>query len=58
VSAYGGCQDEAFNNLADEISQRQVAGEATGEEGRQQCHQVTGLSAAECAIDVSLQAVR
>jgi len=32
VSAYGGCRDEALNNLADVISQRQVAGEATGEE--------------------------
>jgi hypothetical protein len=32
VSAYGGCRDEALNNLAHEIRQRQGAAEATGEE--------------------------
>jgi hypothetical protein len=32
VSAYGGCQDEALNNLTDEIRQRLAVGEATGEE--------------------------
>ena len=32
VSAYGGCRDEALNNLTDEIRQRQGAAEQTGEE--------------------------
>jgi hypothetical protein len=32
VSAYGGCRDEALNNLADEIREQQVAAEAIGEE--------------------------
>ena len=27
VSAYGGCQDEALNNLTDEIRQRQETGD-------------------------------
>ena len=31
VSAYGGCRDEALNNLADEIRQRQGEGELTGD---------------------------
>jgi hypothetical protein len=31
LSAYGGCRDEALNNLSDELRQ-QRAGEATGEE--------------------------
>jgi len=31
VSAYGGCRDEALNNLTDEIRQRQAEAEATGE---------------------------
>ena len=31
VSAYGGCRDEALNNLADEIRQRQEEVEATGD---------------------------
>jgi hypothetical protein len=33
VSAYGGCRDEALNNLSDEIQQRQAEGEGTGREG-------------------------
>ena len=32
VSAYGGCRDEALNNLADEIRQRRVGVETTGDE--------------------------
>ena len=32
VSAYGGCRDEALNNLTDEIRQRHDAAEQTGEE--------------------------
>src|SRR6266699_1267822 len=32
LSAYGGCQDEALNNLTDEIRERQGAAEETGEE--------------------------
>jgi hypothetical protein len=32
VSAYGGCRDEALNNLTDELHQREQTGEATGEE--------------------------
>jgi hypothetical protein len=32
ASAYGGCRDEALNNLTDEIRQRKDAGDATGEE--------------------------
>ena len=31
LSAYGGCRDEALNNLSDELRQHQ-AGDATGEE--------------------------
>jgi hypothetical protein len=32
VAAYGGCQDEALNNLTDELRQQRVAGEATDNE--------------------------
>jgi hypothetical protein len=32
VAAYGGCQDEALNNLTDELRQQRAAGEATGNE--------------------------
>ena len=32
LSAYGGCRDEALNNLADEIRQHQGAAEEPGEE--------------------------
>jgi hypothetical protein len=32
LSAYGGCRDEALNNLTDELRQRQGVGEATGDE--------------------------
>jgi hypothetical protein len=32
VSAYGGCRDEALNNLTDEIRQHQGAEEKTGKE--------------------------
>jgi hypothetical protein len=32
LSAYGGCRDEALNNLADQIRQRRGAAEKTGEE--------------------------
>jgi hypothetical protein len=32
LSAYGGCRDEALNNLTDELRQRKGAGDATGEE--------------------------
>jgi hypothetical protein len=32
VSAYGACQDEALNNLTDELRQRRGAGESTGDE--------------------------
>jgi hypothetical protein len=31
VSAYGGCRDEALNNLSDEVRQRE-AGQSTGNE--------------------------
>ena len=34
VSAYGGCRDEALNNLADEIRQRDVTRNETQVEGR------------------------
>jgi hypothetical protein len=30
VAAYGGCQDEALNNLTDELRQQRATGEATG----------------------------
>jgi hypothetical protein len=32
VSAYGGCRDEALNNLSDEVRQQHKAGESTGDE--------------------------
>jgi len=32
VSAYGGCRDEALNNLTDELRQRQPVGDGTGDE--------------------------
>ncbi len=32
VSAYGGCRDEALNNLSDEIQQLRAEGEGTGSE--------------------------
>lgn len=32
LSAYGGCQDEALNNLTDEIHQRRGAEMPTGDE--------------------------
>jgi hypothetical protein len=32
VAAYGGCQDEALNNLTDELRQRDAVGESTGDE--------------------------
>ena len=32
VSAYGGCRDEALNNLSDELRQQHRAGESTGDE--------------------------
>jgi hypothetical protein len=32
VAAYGGCQDEALNNLTDELRQRGGVGESTGDE--------------------------
>jgi hypothetical protein len=32
VSAYGGCRDEALNNLTEEIRQRKGAADTTGEE--------------------------
>jgi len=32
VSAYGGCLDEALNNLSDELRLHDKAGESTGEE--------------------------
>lgn len=32
VCAYGGCQDEALNNLTDEIRDRQGAADQTGYE--------------------------
>ena len=32
VAAYGGCQDEALNNLTDELRQQRATGEATGKE--------------------------
>jgi len=32
VTAYGGCRDEALNNLADELRQRDAGGESTGDE--------------------------
>jgi len=32
VSAYGGCRDEALNNLTDELHQLKEVGEATGKE--------------------------
>jgi hypothetical protein len=32
VAAYGGCQDEALNNLTDELRQQRAAGESTGDE--------------------------
>jgi hypothetical protein len=32
VSAYGGCRDEALNNLTDELRKQRRAGDATGEE--------------------------
>jgi len=31
LSAYGGCRDEALNNLSDEVRQRE-AGELTGDD--------------------------
>ena len=34
VSAYGACQDEALNNLTDELCQRRAIGELTGDERR------------------------
>jgi hypothetical protein len=34
VSAYGGCRNEALNNLTDEIRQQKRAGNETGEEGK------------------------
>ncbi len=37
VSAYGGCRDEALNNLTDEIRQREKAAEKTGEERKSLC---------------------
>jgi hypothetical protein len=32
VSAYGGCRDEALNNLSNELRQQHKAGESTGDE--------------------------
>ena len=32
MSAYGGCRDEALNNLADEIRQNKALDSLTGEE--------------------------
>ncbi len=32
VSAYGGCRDEALNNLTDELRQLHGAGESTSDE--------------------------
>jgi hypothetical protein len=32
VSAWGTCQDEALNNLSDELRQQQKTGESTGDE--------------------------
>ena len=32
VVSYGQCQDEALNNLSDELRQRHQAGEPTGDE--------------------------
>jgi hypothetical protein len=32
VSAYGGCRDEALNNLSDELHQQHNAGQSTGDE--------------------------
>jgi hypothetical protein len=32
VAAYGGCRDEALNNLSDELRQQHKAGESTGDE--------------------------
>ena len=32
VSAWGTCQDEALNNLSDELRQQHRAGESTGDE--------------------------
>ena len=32
VSAYGGCRDEALNNLSDELRQQHKAEESTGHE--------------------------
>ena len=33
VSAYGTCQDEALNNLADELNRQQAGADLTGYEG-------------------------
>ncbi len=32
LAAYGGCRDEALNNLSDELRRQHRAGERTGEE--------------------------
>ena len=32
VSAYGGCRDEALNNLSDELRQQNQTGERTSDE--------------------------
>jgi hypothetical protein len=39
VSAYGGCRDEALNNLADELVSRKVnLSRATGDERKKDAH--------------------